>query len=405
MRSSFPSPPVLTEETHRATDFELFFDLVFIFALTRVTLFMAQSPTPITLGRGLLLLLGLWMSWTTYTWLSNHARADVGLIRAGTLVAMAAILVAALVIPDAWRYSGRMVDARLTLVLAYIVLRAVGLALFSHAATGDRRLRTTLRLFATTTTVAWIPLIFGAVFGATAQTFLWATAFVIDFTGGFIASEFSGWRLRSPSHFTERHGMVLIIALGESLLSVGVGVGLAVTHWPVLVAALLGLAISVCLWWLYFVNPAPAAGVALARVPGDRRGHAGSDAYTLTHFMVIAGVVYLALGMEQVVGQMTQNQPGHGVEDRLGWSSTVALYGGVILYLAGRLLFLRLSIRSTPSAQLVAIGVALLLLPAARILPALAALGLLTAFLVALVGYERSSGGQRNPTADKATVA
>jgi low temperature requirement protein LtrA len=366
---------------------------------------MGRPPTPLTLARGLILLLLLWMAWTTYTWLGNQARADVGLVPAGTVVAMAAIFVTALVIPDAWRHGNGALDAPLILALAYIVLRGVDLALYFHVAAGDRQMRTTLRLFMATAILAWIPLVLGAMLHGTAQTLLWAGAFVIDFSGGFIASALSGWRLRSPSHFTERHGLVLIIALGESLVSAGAGAGLDVTtRGPVLVAALLVFTKAVCLWWLYFKNTAVVAGKALGKVPSAQRGRVASNAYSLAHFPLTAGVIYCALGIEQVLAHLAHGRSWHATSP-LDWTSTVALYGGVILYLAGRALFLRLTARSTPQAQIVAVCVALLLLPAARILPALAALGLLTAFLVALVCYEWFSEGSRNPAAGEATPA
>jgi low temperature requirement protein LtrA len=391
--------PVPTQETHRATTIEVFFDLVFAFALTRVTAFMGHPPTLLTLAQGLILLLLLWMSWTTYTWLSDKARADVGLIGGGIVVAMAAVFVAALVIPDAWRH-GRDLDAPLILALAYVVLRGTDVGLYYYAAAGDPPLRKTLRLFAITTTLAWVPLMFGAVLGGAAQTLLWAAAFLIDFSGGFIASTLSGWELPSPSHFTERHGLVLIIALGESLLSIGVGAGTAVTRGPILVAALLGFAVSVCLWWFYFKNTAAAAGMALGRVPIARRGMVGSNAYSLAHFPLIAGVIYIALGIEQVVSQLAGSQPRPPSGEPLTWTSTAALYGGVALYFIGRIMFLRLSAGSAPPSRYVAACAALVLLPLARLLPALAALGLLTAFLVALLLYERLA---RRPAALEVT--
>jgi low temperature requirement protein LtrA len=404
MRKIFRSRPIMTEETHRATSFEIFFDLVFIFALTRIVSFMGRPPTPLTLAQGLVLLLLLWLAWTTYTWLSNQVRADVGLVPAGTVVAMAAIFVTALVIPDAWRQGNGALDAPLILALAYIVLRVLDLALYFHVAAGDRQMRTTLRLFTITAILAWIPLVLGAMLHGTAQTLLWAGAFVIDFSGGLIASAVSGWRLRSPSHFIERHGLVLIIALGESLISTGAGAGLAVTRGAVLVAALLGFTMAVCMWWLYFKNTAVVAGQALGTAPSAQRGRIASNAYSLAHFPLIAGVIYTALGIEQILAHLAHDQPWHTTLP-LDWASIVALYGGVLLYLAGRVLFLRLTVQSTPRAQIVAICVALLLLPAARILPAPAALGLLTAFLVALVCYEQFSGGTRNPAAGEATPA
>jgi low temperature requirement protein LtrA len=258
--------------------------------------------------------------------------------------------------------------------VAYIVIRAVQLPLYFYAAADDRQLR--MRLLV-------------SVLGGTAQTLLWAASFLIDAGGQRAVYAFRGaWPLRSPTHFSERHDLVLIIALGESLISLGTGAGRAMTLWPVLVAALLGLAVTVCLWWLYFDNAAAVASQALAQATGIRRDKIASDAYSLGLLPLIAGVIYLALGIEQVLADLARKPQQRGGEP-LNWASTTALYGGVVLYLTGRLLFLWLAVRSAPPAKLVAAGVALLLLPAARALPALAALGLLTAFLVALVCYER----------------
>jgi len=397
MRRIFRSRPVLTEETHRVTTFEIFFDLVFVFALTRLIVFMGEPPTFLSMAQGLLLLLLLMFSWSPYTWLGNQARADRGMVRAGMVIAMAAIFVAALVIPDAWRH-GRGVNAPLTLVLAYFVVRALHLALYFYAVAEDRQLRGKLLIRAIPAALGWIPLVLGAVLGGTAQTLLWAAAFVIDIGGQRGAYALVGtWPLRSPTHFAERHGLLLIIAFGESLISVGTGAGTAVTQWPILVAALLGLTITVCLSWLYFENAAAAARQALAQATAERRDKIGSDAYSLGFLPLIAGVIYVALGVEQVLADLAHNQP-HPAGEPLDWTSITALYGGVVLYLTGRLLLLRLAVRSCPPAQLAAAGVALLLLPVARALPALAALGLLTAFLIALVRYERLTQGSKAVT-------
>jgi low temperature requirement protein LtrA len=392
---------VLTDETHRATTIEIFFDLVFAFALTQVIAFMGHPPTPLSLARGLILLLVLWMSWTPYTWLSDQARADLGLVAGGILVAMAAVFVAALVIPSAWRNGRETVDAPLVLALSWIVLRGTHLGLYYYAAAGDRRLRTTLRVFATTTTIAWVPLILGAVLGGAAQTLLWAAAFLLDGNGGLIAARLSGWEIRSPSHFTERHGLILIIALGESLISIGVGARTAATRGPILLAALLGLTVIICLWWFYFKNTAAAAGAALGSMPIERRGNVAGKAYSLAHFPLIAGIIYIALGIEQVVSRLAGNQTAP-TRPTLDWTSAAALFGGTALFLIGRIMFLRLSVGSAAPSRYVAAGAALALLPLARILPALAALGLLTTFLVALLGYERLS--QRRATLEATEI-
>ncbi|GAB3950594.1 hypothetical protein GCM10027614_51270 [Micromonospora vulcania] len=263
--------------------FEIFFDLVFVFALTRVITFMADTPSALTLAQGLLLLVLLLYSWGPYTWVGNLVRPDVGPARAATLVAMAAIFVAALVLPDAWRQGPELFDAPFTLALAYVVGRAVQLVVLFWVSSTNPPLRSTLRFFSVPVTVAWIPLIVGALLGGTAQTVLWTVAFLVDIGGARIASSFRPWQLRSVDHFTERFGLVLIIALGESLISAGAGSSDAGPVGVGLAAALLGLTSTVCLWWLYFDRLAPAARQAITNVPGERRADVAGDAYGLGH--------------------------------------------------------------------------------------------------------------------------
>ncbi|MEU4478461.1 low temperature requirement protein A [Micromonospora sp. NPDC023966] len=238
-----------------------------------------------------------------------------------------------------------------------------------------------------------MPLILGAVDGGTAQIVLWTLAFVVDYGGGRIVTAASLGEVRSAAHFAERHNLVLIIALGESLLSVGASTGAAVTRTPVLATALLGFAATVCLWWLYFQRTAPAVGRALAAAPRHtRRQQLASDSYTLAHLPLIAGISYFALGIHLVLAELT----GDDRPVSLGWIPTSVLYGGAALYLAGRLLF-GWPAAGTPPEQIAAVGLVLLLVPVARALPALVAFGLLTAVLIALVGYERLTYRDRSP--------
>ncbi|RLP93111.1 low temperature requirement protein A [Micromonospora sp. BL4] len=397
----FRSRPVVTKETHRTTLFEIFFDLVFVFGFIRVTEFMSARPAPMTLVQGFLVLLLLWNSWLVYSWLGNQARIDVGLIRTGVTVAMAAVFLAGLVIPDVWKSGPGALGPRLILVLAYIVVRVIHLVLYHWAAEGNRQLLRTIRVYALSTALSWIPLVLGAVFGGTAQILLWTAALAVDLGGGVVASVLSGWPLRSPGHFTERHSLVVIIALGESLISVGAGIGAGMIHGPVLVAALLTLAVTVCLWWLYSRN-AVAAGEELTMKSGARRGRVAADAYTVAHFPLIAGIIYVALGVEQVLADLAHHESSDTAGLRLDWTPAVALFGGTALYLVGRATFLSLTVRSVAPRQVLAPAAVLLLLPAGRFLPGLVALGLLTAFLVVLAGYEaairgRGSGARSDP--------
>lgn len=389
----FRSRAVLTTGSHRTTLFEVFFDLVFVFALIRVTVFMSERPAVVTLAQGAVVLLLLWVSWLVYSWLGNFARVDVGLVRAGTTVAMAAVFLAALVIPDAWKSGPGSAEPRVILVLAYIVAKTIHLALFYWAAAGHRRVRRTVRLYALATTLSWVPLVLGAGSGGTAQILLWAAALVVDIGGGVTASILSGWPVRSPDHFMERHSLVLIIALGESLISVGAGVGTELIRRPILLAALLTFAIMVCLYRLYSENAA-TAGEALRIESGLRRGRLAANAYSVAHFPLIAGTIYVALGVEQVIARLAHDQSHDLAELRLDWIPAIALFGGTALYLAGRATFLSLSGRSVPPGQLIAPAAALMLLPAGRFLPGLVALGLLAAFLLVLVSYEAAARGR-----------
>ncbi|RLP91364.1 MULTISPECIES: low temperature requirement protein A [unclassified Micromonospora] len=383
-------PPVPTEEAHRTTPFEVFFDLVFVFAFIQVATFTAQAPTPLRLAHSLVLLLLLWWPFTNYAWLANQVRADVGLVRAGNTAVMAAMFVAALVLPQAWRHDSQSLAAPMTLALVYIVIRAVYLALVWHISAGNARLRASLRLRLIPVSLGFPALLLGAVFGGATQTLLWTAAFLIDCVGGlFIAVSAGRAPLPSPGHFAERHGLIVIIALGESLIAVGVGAGSAVIRWPVLIAALLALTTALTLWWLYFENAAAPAGQALARIPVADRTRTGSIAYSLTHFVLIAGIIYLAVGIEVVLAHMTHHPPRRPAGTSLDWTSTAALLGGPALYLVGRALFLRLTVRHTPPAPILAAGIILALLPVARHLPALAALALVAIILIALVCYER----------------
>lgn len=395
---TFRSRPAWNPEEHRTTQYEVFFDIVFIFALVRITMFMSRQPSATTLVQGLIVLLLLWISWLVYAWLGNQVRIGTGLARAGTNLAMAAVLVIALVLPDAWeRRTQPEWGSSLTLAVAYIVLRVIDLALYAWAAGGvDRRLRRTVSIYAVSSALSWIPLVLGAVLGGTGQLLLWTTALAVDFGGGFLASVLSGWQVRSPSHFAERHSLVVIIALGESLISVGLGIGATKIDLSILAAALLALVITICMWRLYS-DSADTGGRALVVQSGQRRDRLGANAYSVAHFPLIAGIIYVALGVELVLAGLTHGG-SHGTDDqRPGWLAMVALYGGATGYLTGRAAFLRFALRTVRWRFLLAPLLALALLPVARLLPGLAALALLAAFLVGLCGFEALISRGRAP--------
>jgi low temperature requirement protein LtrA len=367
-----------TGEDDRVTTFELFFDLVYVFAATQVTGYMAHEHSGYGVVQGLLVLALLWWTWSAYAWLGNQARVDEGVLRVGMAVAMAAVFVVALTIPEAWQDAPGGLDGPLVLVGAYLLVRCVHLTLYGVAATGDRGLRRQLA-------ITWGPLlagaallIAGALVGGWAQTLLFAAALLVDWVGVYLTSRRGSWRLHSAGHWTERHGNFVILAIGESVVAIGAGAAQQPISVSLLLAAVLGVAVAVGLWWLYFDVASPAAEHRLAEVHGQARARLALEAYTYGHFPIVAGIVLAALGVEGVLAHAEETKPRGGFYG-------AALVGGVALYLAGELLFKQRMHSTLSLPRLVAIGVLLAALPAAIALPPLVGLAGSVLVLAALI--------------------
>jgi low temperature requirement protein LtrA len=376
---------VPTAEGHGVTTLELFFDLVFVFAITQVTAFMADDLGWRGVLRGLVMLALLWFVWCSYAWLGNQAHADEGVVRAAMIAAMAAMFLVALAIPEAWQDEGGGISAPVVLAGALALVRLLHLSVYAVAALGDADLRRQLLRTAIPVSVAVILLVVGAVNGGPVQTVLWALALVIDYSGVYASG--NGWRLPSPVHFAERHGLIVIIALGESIIAVGVGVLDLPLTVPIGGAALLGLAVSVALWWLYFDVVAPVAERELSRREGVERVKLARDSYTYLHFPMVAGVIYLALGLKKVA-EYVGDTAHHSLTDPLPATALWAMYGGVAAYLIAHLAFRLRNVGSINRPRAVVALVVLVAPLAAGNLPALAALGLLAGILVALITVE-----------------
>jgi low temperature requirement protein LtrA len=376
---------VPTASGHGVTKLELFFDLVFVFAITQVTAFMADDLGLRGVLRGLVLLALLWFVWCSYAWLGNQAHADEGVVRAAMIGAMAAMFLVALAIPEAWEDEGGGLSAPVVLAAALALVRLLHLGVYAVAAMGDAVLRRQLLRTAVPVTVAVVLLVVGAVIGGPAQTVLWALALVIDYSGVYASG--TGWRLPSPVHFAERHGLIVIIALGESIIAVGVGVLDLPLTVPIAGAALLGLAASVALWWLYFDVVAPVAERELSRREGVERVRLARDSYTYLHFPMVAGVIYLALGMKKVA-EYVGDASHHSLTDPLPTTALWAMYGGVAAYLIGHLAFRLRNVGSLNRPRAVVALVVLLAPLVTAELPALAALAVLVGLLVALITFE-----------------
>jgi low temperature requirement protein LtrA len=350
-------------------------------------LMAAGGPTWHKALEGLLVLALLWFAWSSYAWLGNQAKADEGVLRLALVVAMVCVFFAALAIPNAFQESAGSIDAGLLLALSLIVLRSVHLTVYLIAAGDDRGLRR--QLFITAIPIAgWaVLLLVGAEFDGGTRLGLWALALAIDYVGIFVSSRAGGWRLNAAGHFAERHGLIVIIAIGESIVSIGVGAAAYPLTGPVLVAVLLGLAISVTLWWSYFDVVAPVAERVLTRARGQTRATLARDSYTYLHFPMVVGIIYAALGMKKVVNYVADTTH-HDLGDPLATVPLIALYGGVVLYLLAHICFRPRNIHSLNKQRLVLVVLLVVLLPVVAHVPALAAFAVLTGLLVAVIAYE-----------------
>jgi low temperature requirement protein LtrA len=376
-----------TNEDHRATPFELFFDLVYVFAVTQVTGYMAHEHSAHGVLQGLLLLTLLWWTWSGYTWLGNQARADEGVLRAGMVVAMAAMFVIALTIPEAWHDAPGGLNGPLVLVGAYLLVRCVHLTVYAVAATGDPGLRHQVAITWLPTLAGGALLVAGALLGGWTQTLLFGGALLVEGLGVYLISRHGNWRLHSVAHLTERHGLFIILAIGESVVAIGMGAAEQPISAPLLVAAILGVAAAVGLWWLYFDMVSLAAEHRLLEAHGHARVDLAVEAYTYGHFPIVAGIVLAALGVEGVLAHAGEREP-------LGAFYALPLFGGVALYLAGQLLFKRRMHNALRLPRLVTACVLLAALPAAVVLPPLVGLAGLVLILAALIVVETSRYAQ-----------
>jgi low temperature requirement protein LtrA len=360
-------------EGERVTSLELFFDLVFVIALTQCTALIAGTPTWEGVVKGLLVLGLLWWSWVGYSWLTSVVDPEEGSVRLVIFAAMAALLVADLCVPRA--FGG---DA-LLFVCAYAVVRVAQIALFMLASRDDPVLRRSVLALAVSTAIGVGLLVVGAFTGGALQIGIWGLALALDALGPFLFGA-EGWKL-VPGHFAERHGAIIIIALGESVLAIGAGAS-APLDAGVVAAAVLGMIVAAALWWAYFDVVALVAARRLAKArEGLERNEMARDSYSYLHFPMLAGIMLVAVGLKRTIAH---------VSEPLGVVPAAALLGGAAIYLLAHVAFRYRNVRSLNKQRLVSAALLLALVPVERAVrpSSLVALGTLAAVLSALIAYE-----------------
>ena len=353
------------------TPLELFFDLVFVLAVTQCTALMSHHLTSEGVLQGLLVLGVLWWSWVGYSWFTSVVDPEEGPVKLTLFVAMAALVVAALCVPSVFGHSAGLFAA------AYAVVRGAHIVLFIVASREDPGLRHSVLGLAISTAVGVGLLVIASFTDGGLQIGIWALALALDM-GGPLLIESGGWRL-SPHHFAERHGLIVLIALGESIVAIGAGATGGV-DLGVATAAVLGVAVAAGLFLLYFDVVALVAARRLERAAeGRERNEIARDSFSYLHFPMVAGIVLVALGVKKTLGD--EGSALHGVP-------AAALLGGAALYLLAHVAFRWRNVHRFSSARAIVSGACVAFVPVATAIPALITLAALAAVLIGLVAYE-----------------
>jgi low temperature requirement protein LtrA len=300
----------------RVSSLELFFDLVFVFTITQLTSVLAHRPDGESLLQIFLMLSAIWWMYAGFAWLTNNVPPTRNALRLPLLAGMMAFFAISLTIPTAFSGNGEIFAG------AYLAVIAIHTVLYMQAASWSVA---GIWSFARWNLVAGSLILAGGIIGGTWEYVLWAAAVSIFVIIPATVPEAAGWIV--PSHFVERHGLVVMVALGESVVAVGIGAGGLGITWEMLTVATLGLALSAELWWVYFMgDDQEAEGVLLAMTPTRWEFYRANVAYYWAHLMILLGIVCVAAALERAIGHAF---------DELDFARALALGGGAAIYLVG----------------------------------------------------------------------
>jgi len=359
------------EREERVSPIELFFDLVFVFGFTQVTTVLSNNTTWSGLEHALLLLVTLWWAWTAYAWLTNAVDPSDGFFLGTIMIAMAAMFVAAFAVPEAFGRHG------VVFGVAFLIVAVMQLLLYALAARGDRDLFAAILRVAPFALAGSLLILAAGFVDGWAKPLLWFMALCVGLFGPLFI-DLSGWRVH-PAHFVERHGLIVIIAIGESLVAIGIGARGTGLGAGEIVAAVIGFFVAASFWLAYFDFFTIRGQQLLMERSGTPQIALARDVYTYLHLPMVAGIVLFAFGLKTTLAH---------VGGELAAIPAVCLCGGPALYLLGYV-GIRLRISGTVSSGrfVTAIACAVLVLVALTV-PALLALALLASVWAALHAYE-----------------
>ena len=288
------SEKITSPEDQKVTFVELFFDLVFVFSVTQVVDLLHGGFDWLHAGQAVLIFWIVWWAWTQYTWALNAADTTHTLVELAVLVATALAFFMAIAVPEAFR------EGALRFAVPYVLMRGFGLVLYGWVAGQNPSQHAAVRTFSLVSLSGLAAVLLGAVLGGAAQYWLWGLAILLDVVAAGVGGQLEGWDLH-PEHFAERHGLIVIIALGESLIVAAAGASSGLWRGELVAVAVLAVAVTCALWWSYFTRAKPALDQALESRSGSAQSSMGRDVFSLLHFPILGGIVAYAAVVEEMM--------------------------------------------------------------------------------------------------------
>lgn len=342
-----PSRPMTSPDDQGATFVELFFDLVFVFAITQVAHYAAHHLDGIGLSRTLVVFWLIWWGWTQFTWALNAADTDHHHVRVGTLVSTAVAFAMAVSVEQAFAAN----SAALWFALSYVGVRILGLGLYYRVVSSNADQRAAVAAFASLSVLGLFSVLLGAFLDPSIRIWIWVGALAFDVAAAWIAGNAHAWGLHA-GHFAERHGLIIIIALGESLIVAGSALT-SDPSFPLMSVGALALLLTFVLWWTYFGWVREALEERLKEAKGRPRAQLGRDTYSLLHFPLVSGIVALAVGLEAALHPGDYTLPQVAIAVGLGLTLFLLSTAAAVRRATGRMLWGRVLILAL---TLVALG-------------------------------------------------
>jgi low temperature requirement protein LtrA len=359
------------EEERKTSYLELFFDLVFVFAFTQVTALILEDTSVEGFLRAALVLAMVWWAWSAYAWMTNAIDIENVVTRLIIFAAMAAGFFMALAVPDAFQ------DEASWFAVAYFVVRVFNPTLYLWRARGDAELARGMIRLAPWFLVAATVALAGGFVDPDYRAWFWLASLTIDVVGTLRGARV-GWRV-SPSHFAERYALIVIIALGESIVAIGIGTSDLERDTTYALSVVVAFAGVAALWWAYFDFTAIAAERALHRASPQARGPLARDVFTYFHYPIVLGIILYAVAAEK-----TLEHPLDPLSEAGRW----ALGLGIALFLASFALMRFRVIRRVAWERLAAAAAALVVAVALDGTDAIVTLGVVIGVVVTSTAIE-----------------